>query len=291
MSGQASRGILLLVDAVLLVHWREVLGKSSKTLGAAEQQEAVRSERVMQSGNHPLLQDRAKINEQITAADQVEIGKGRVLCDVLLGKNAHFADGLNNLVSAVDSQEEPAQTFGRDAGDQGLRVETGAGTVERTFADIGGENLEGGGAEAGLGGPGGLKPQVFEHGHGQRVGFLAGGASGHPNSYRAAAGVVAEQGGQNVFAKGLESFGIAEEAGHMNENVLVEFLDFSGSVAGVAHVVFEFFEFAQDHATLDAALERSLLVVGKVDSDVFAEEGQQNLHRAAAGDRQVRFLG
>ena len=195
MGRQAGGRILLLVNPVFLVHRREVLRISPQALGSAEHQKTAGFERIVQSRDHPLLQHRAQVDQQIAATDQVQVGERRIFGHILLGKDAHLPYRFDNLISPVDSHEEPPQTLRRDAGDQSLGIEAGAGPVERAVADVGGENLERRGAQTGFGGLSGLQPQIFQHGHGQRVSLFAGGATGHPNPHRAALVVVPEQSG------------------------------------------------------------------------------------------------
>jgi len=58
--------------------------------------------------------------------------------------------------------------------------------------------------------------QSFLHHDGQRVGFLAGGTSGSPDSQRAALRPGLQQLGYGLFLEKLEQARIAEEVGHAN---------------------------------------------------------------------------
>src|SRR2546430_7943227 len=81
---QARRRFLLLIDLVFLVDEREVIGKSTQAFRSAEHQITGRLEPVMHRGNDALLKNRPEINEQVAAADQIEVRERRVLREILI---------------------------------------------------------------------------------------------------------------------------------------------------------------------------------------------------------------
>ena len=89
-----------------------------------------------------LLQLRGQVDEQVPAAQDVELGEGRVHDDVLRGKDHHLPDGLADPVAALVLDEEPAQALRRHIrGDVG-RENALAGFLDGVPVQVGGEDLE-----------------------------------------------------------------------------------------------------------------------------------------------------
>src|SRR5258707_5091962 len=99
----------------------------------------------MQSRNDTSLQNRSQIDQQVPATYQIEIGKRWVFDQVLFSKNAHIPNRFIDLKSAIQPDEEPLQALGGNLGNGRLSVEAGARPIQSGIADIGGENLDGGG--------------------------------------------------------------------------------------------------------------------------------------------------
>jgi len=62
--------------------------------------------------------------------------------------------------------------------------------------------------------------QKLQQGHGQRAALLARGAARRPHSDGPFVALILHDGGINLGFQRLESFKVAEEAGHGNENVV-----------------------------------------------------------------------
>jgi hypothetical protein len=103
---RARAGAFFLVNLVLLVHQREQILERSQAFRRPQHQIAAWLQGIEKRGNGALLQNRAEINQQIPAADQIQVGKGRVLNDILSGEYAQFPDGFVDLVSAAMANEE-----------------------------------------------------------------------------------------------------------------------------------------------------------------------------------------
>ena len=88
-----------------------MLVESYDALRDPEHQKATAVQGVIEEREHFFLQHKPQINQQIAATDQVQFGEGRVLGYVVLGKNAHIADGFADLVSLLDFREKATQTF------------------------------------------------------------------------------------------------------------------------------------------------------------------------------------
>ena len=90
-----------------------------------------------------FLQFRVHINEQVTASDQVESGKGRVFDDVLLGKDQHVADAFVDAVGVAVGlgAEKARQSFRGDVGGNVGRIQATAGGDDCPAVNVGGEKL------------------------------------------------------------------------------------------------------------------------------------------------------
>jgi hypothetical protein len=61
----------------------------------------LRIQSIMEQADELLLQVPVQIDQQIAAADQIQIGERRVLDDVLLGKDQQIADGFPGAIEAT----------------------------------------------------------------------------------------------------------------------------------------------------------------------------------------------
>jgi hypothetical protein len=55
----------------------------------------------VKDGDNPFLQRLTQVNHYIAATYQIHSGEGRIVEDVLCGKNAEIPNGLLDLVAAV----------------------------------------------------------------------------------------------------------------------------------------------------------------------------------------------
>ena len=67
----------------------------------------------MKQGNQFFLQVRVHIDEQVAAADQVELGKRRVPDQIMLRKDQHVTDAFVHPVNTAIrfSDEKPRESF------------------------------------------------------------------------------------------------------------------------------------------------------------------------------------
>ena len=210
----------------------------------------------MEDRHHLLLQHRPEVDEHVAAADEVEPRERRVLRQVLAREHAHFADRLRDLVAAIHLDEEPPEPIGADLGQTAFGVESRPRLLDRRVADVGAEYLNRVGAAP--------IAEVLEQHDGHRVDLLAGRASGNPDADRLAPGLVCQHLHQVFVLERLERIRLAEEPGDVDEDVLVERLQFRRISLEVLEVLLEALQFAQDHAAEDPPLDRRVLVEGEV---------------------------
>ncbi len=227
--GHPAGGRFLRVDLVLGVLRLEQVAVGADGLRGPQQEEAGRLQGIVEERQDLLLQRRLQVDEQVAAADQVDLGEGRIGQHVVPGEHAHVADRLADAVAAVHLREEAPQALRRDVVQDVLRVDARAGLVDDRSVQVGGEDLDRELAAAGLGDLGA--------GDRDRVGLLAGRAAQHPDAHRLVGGAVGEQPGQDGGLERLEGLRVAEEARHVDEDVLVEGLHFPGVLPQEAHIV------------------------------------------------------
>ena len=158
-----------------------------------------------------LLQIGFQVNHQVAAAEQMQLGKGRVAGDVLRRKNHHAADLLADAVTTRHLGEETRQALGRHIGGNVVGVKAAAGFLDGILVHVGGENLHRK-----------LRRRLdlfqrLDKQHGQRVSLFPGGAGRHPGAQHAAFRVGAQQFGQDLSFQALPDLGVAEKTGHANQ--------------------------------------------------------------------------
>ena len=166
----------------------------------------------MEDRQQPALQYRFEIDQHVAATDQVQVRKGRVLGHVMLGKNAGVADGLRYSPAAPRPGEEAGHSFGRELGESGFGVDARAGLLDRSFADVGGEDLDRN-AEPPL-------VQELRQRNSQRIGLLATGAPRHPSPERIPGAYAGNQGRENFIPQLLEDLGLPKEGRDRDQEVL-----------------------------------------------------------------------
>ena len=248
-------------------------------LGGAEEEEALWAQGVVEERQHLLLQCGIHIDQQVAAADQVDPGERWIPDHVLLGEDQHIADGLVDVIGAVPLGEETGQALRGDVGRDAVGIDAGAGGLDGLAVDVGSEDL-------GLVTP--LHPlHLLAEEDGDGVGLLAGGATGHPDPH-GLAGRFFQQAGDDLFLQGLEGLRVAEEVGHGDQEIPEERLHLQRVLPQVTDVDVHVTDLVDGHASLDAAADGGLLVVGEIVSYLGPEQDEDLLQRAGVlglGDR------
>ncbi|MEC5164017.1 hypothetical protein RCH08_005207 [Janthinobacterium sp. CG_S6] len=255
---------------------RKQVGKMARRVGAAQQQQAVALERVVEQRNQALLQLGVQVDQQVAAAQDVELGKRRVRNDVLLGEDDHVADLLLDVVAVLFRHEKMLQPLGRDVVGDGRREAAQAGAVDGVARQVGGEDLQ----------------RVFrrrvdvghhlvEH-HRQRIGFLAGRAGRYPGLERAPPGVGRQQLRQRHRLQVFPHLLVAEETGHADQHFLEQQVDLGRVLAQVGHVALHRRDLVQTHTPLDAPQHRVDLVVGEAVAGMLAKQLDDLVQRVLA---------
>src|SRR5512140_245072 len=124
----------------------------------------------------PGLGVRSQIDQDVAAADKVQVRERGVFREVVFGENAQLPDILADLIMAVELDEEALQSLLGEVRDGALGVFSRPGAVDGRLEDVRGEDLNGNGR--------GLVPQELHEGDGERIRFLPRRAAGHPEPDR-----------------------------------------------------------------------------------------------------------
>src|SRR5690348_1268967 len=106
----------------MLIDRGEEIAVSRYRLGQAQEEIPVRLQGVMEDGDHPSLQIRVEIDEQVAAGDEVQPRERRVPQDAVGRENAEIADLLHQLIGMSVRNEKPLQALRRDIRQQTPRI-------------------------------------------------------------------------------------------------------------------------------------------------------------------------
>lgn len=249
----------LQVDLVRAVHEVEEIAVLSHGFRRAEHEEPRRLERVMEDREDALLERRRQVDQHVPAGDQVEVRERRVGGEVLPREDAHVPDVLVDPVEMVLLPEEPPQPLGADLALDALGVDPRPGLVQGgRVADVGGEDLDRQPQRAVV--------QVLEQGHGQRVRLLAGRAPRHPDPDRGERRPVFDQHREDLALERLEHLRVPEEAGHVDEEVVIQRLDLGPVALQPADVLVEGRLRVERHAAHDPPAHGRVPVLREIDA-------------------------
>ena len=125
------------INPVLLVYRREEVGTQVSGFGGAQKQKATRTQGKVKHLQNLALGISIQINQQIAAADQMQMGKGRIAQQAVLSKEDLFADFLLHLVMRLIADEILAQPRRCNVGENGGRINPRAAYADRALINIG----------------------------------------------------------------------------------------------------------------------------------------------------------
>ena len=142
--GNRSRHQPLTKNLLFLVgHFEKLRTRTQQTLGASQHEEPGRIQRVMKDRYYPFLQWLTQVNHHIAATYQIHAGEGRIVEDILRGKNTEIADVLLDLIAAVRLIKEAPQACRRDIRFDILLIYSGPGALDGALAQVGAKDLDG----------------------------------------------------------------------------------------------------------------------------------------------------
>ena len=251
-------------------------------LRGREEEHATGLEGVVKSRYQARLQCRLQVDHQVAATQQVQPGEGRVLDHVLHRKHHHLADILFHPEPGVILAEEAPQPLGREVLRNVGRIDPGARAGNRVVVQIRGVELD---LELAL-----RLVHVFAQQHGDGIGPLAAGATGHPGAKHIVFGLVLEQHRQHVNLECDEGLRVAKEPRHVDQQLLEQHHEFGGVLLQVAHIDLGVVNVVLRHAPLDAPANGALLVLREIVPRGRAQQRQDAVHAAAGSGGQRQFL-
>ena len=221
-----------------------------------------------------FLHLRGQVDQQVPAAQNIQLGKGRVHDEVLRREDHRLPDLFAHPVAVFFFGKEPAQPLRRHVCGDIVRKDALAGLVNGVPVQVGGKDLQGK-APLGLD----LLQRLLEH-DGQGIGLLPGGAAGHPRPQGLAGRPAGDERRDGLFAQMLPGGGIAEEARHADQQLLEEQIQLLGVFLQVPDIVGNLGNLVDAHATLDPAVEGIPLVQGEVVAGVGSQQDDGLIHGA-----------
>ncbi len=276
--GDETQVAALRKHARLGVHVLELVVERAERLGRTEEQQAARAQAEVQQREHARLCGGLEVDEHVSAADEVELRERGVADDVVRREDHHLAQGLADPDLRAFRNEVALAPLGGHGGERLCRVDACGSVLQRLLVDVGREDPD---AACPVRRAAALVEQDRE-----RVDLLARRTARDPGTHFLA-GAFLEQLRTDRRLEALERFGIPEELGHADEQVVVEALRFlcvgldEGRVALEARYPREF------HAAADAAREGR----GLIDREVHLVARGQRLEHAPYARILDRSLG
>jgi hypothetical protein len=158
----------------------------------------------MKRRNRPDLCRLLEVDQQVAAADQVDVGERRIVQQIMAGKYQHLAQLRQDLEAPVAERLEVALAHVAGHVDEAvLPVAPHARLLQGFVVQVGGQYLQ---ARLAAGGSEGLEKQ-----NGDGIRFLAGGASAIPDADLLVFGHTFEQVRNHLGAQHLERLGVPEK--------------------------------------------------------------------------------
>ncbi len=194
---------------MLLREGIEEIGLAPRGLGAAEHQQAARLKGEMKELEDPILGVRRQVDEQIPAADHVELGERRIGEQVVDGERHRIAHLLGDLEVVPARLEKSAEALGRDLARDGRRIDASAGEGHGIGIHIARVDLKLPTAS--------LAFELLEQEHGPAERLFPRGAPRHPDPERPILGAALEQSRNDVPFEIVPDLTIAEEVRHADQ--------------------------------------------------------------------------
>ena len=98
LRNRCSRAVMALKDAMFLVNSAEQPRFPADALRWSDEQIPAGPKRIMECLHDPVLEVVVHIDQHVAAGDQIDLGKRRVSDQIVFGKHAHIADGVDRNV-------------------------------------------------------------------------------------------------------------------------------------------------------------------------------------------------
>jgi len=203
-------------DSIPLVSGLEQFGAAGDALGRTEEQEAAGAKRVVEERHELLLEIGAEIDEDIPAGNEIELRKGRIADEAVLGEDAHLAQLFDRLEVGGSpgtgrrvADEEACEAFGRYLVGDFRRVATMSCLGQHRGVEVSREDLHESSRFEAI--------EVLAQQDGDGVSLLARGTTRDPDANGCVGGLALHDEGNSLLSQGLKRFRIAEELGHADQ--------------------------------------------------------------------------
>jgi hypothetical protein len=220
----------------------------------------------MKQRHELLLHLRSKIDEQISAAQDIQVGKGRIQDKALRGKDNRFPDLRADPVAVFNFDKEPLEPLRRHISGNIGGIDTLAGLVNRILVQIGGKDVQGKFLR-------GLDTfhSLLEH-DSQGICFLPGGAAWHPGPQGLAIRPFGQERWDDAVAQLFPRSAVAKETRHAEEQFLEQQIQFLRVFLQVTDIGGNLVNLVDAHAALDPPVKGVFLVKRKVMAGVGAQK-------------------
>src|SRR5580704_2695927 len=113
---------------------------------------------------------------------------------------------------------------------------------------------------------------AFPNEYCDRIGFLAGGTAGDPDTNNRACRLACEKLRDDLFLNLFENSGIPEETGDADQEFAKERVGFAPGELHIAEIVFQSVDLVDGHTPLDATYNGAPLVLGKIMTGLGAKQ-------------------
>src|SRR6266436_1900341 len=132
------------INLVLPIHQlKQTRRRAKDAFRSPQHQKSSWLQGIMKDGHDPFLQNRPEVDQHVTATNDVDPRKRRILKKVLSSENTHITDHFVNSIATFHFDKKTSQPFRRDIGRNTLRVDPCAGFLNSCLAEVRAEKLDG----------------------------------------------------------------------------------------------------------------------------------------------------
>src|SRR5215813_10287283 len=271
-----------LVDAGSAVDGAEQSGRAVGGFGCAKNKKAAGIERVVKGVAHLVLQVSIKIDEDIAAGDQVDMGERRIFEHVVYREQDRVAELLADPVSLSFTDEEPPQTIFADVGFNRSGIAPFPRHRKRPGIEVRPEHLDGRAKFV-------LRGFLLQQ-HRDRIGLFPSGAARYPDAYCRVQLPPLEQARQPLGRERFEGVVIAKESRHRYQKIAQQGLGFIGALAQHLVILREVFSPRDMHAACETSEHGRALVLGKIMSGTNPQMSEDAAEQLLVNLRFLRLL-
>src|SRR5258707_2486056 len=141
---QPGRGRFSAINLMLPIHQlKQIRSRAKDAFRCPQHQKSPWLQGIMKNGHDPSLHNRPEVDQHVTATDDVDPRKRRILKKVLSSENTDIADRFINSIATFHFNEKASQPLRRDIGRDTLRVGPCAGFLNASLAEVCAEKLTG----------------------------------------------------------------------------------------------------------------------------------------------------